>query len=72
MGWVCVWRELMIDTLVLFVEYTGDSTASNSLPLAYQLLANIQLARARKAPKIILENARELPSFTPDLPFSFS
>ncbi|THU95501.1 RNA polymerase II-associated protein [Dendrothele bispora CBS 962.96] len=35
----------------------NDSTAS--LPPVYSMLANIQIAHARKAPKLVLQNARE-------------
>ncbi len=36
-----------------------SSGATSSLPPIYMLLANIQIARARDAPKVLLPDARE-------------
>lgn len=41
-------------------EYQDDYNSRRKRAPVHQLLANIQLARSRKAPKIIIENAREL------------
>lgn len=44
----------------LHVEFTDTGRQGELAPL-YLLLANIQMTRARRAPKLILENARGLP-----------
>ncbi|TFK54552.1 RNA polymerase II-associated protein [Heliocybe sulcata] len=41
------------------VESFSNNGATASLPPVYSLLANIQIARARNAPKVILPNARQ-------------
>ncbi|KZT29077.1 TPR-like protein [Neolentinus lepideus HHB14362 ss-1] len=41
------------------VESFNDNGVTASLPPVYSLLANIQIARARNAPKVILPNARQ-------------
>jgi len=43
------------------------NASAASLPPVYSMLANIQIAHARKAPKLVLQNAR--PSFHGYLPY---
>ncbi|KAJ2930254.1 hypothetical protein H1R20_g6829, partial [Candolleomyces eurysporus] len=48
--------ERIAQTAIETMQYTGASTA---LPPVYALLANIQMARARRAPKLILPDAQQ-------------
>ncbi|KAI0786580.1 RNA polymerase II-associated protein [Abortiporus biennis] len=57
------WRKGLLDTAERLAQAAVESFQANgmtaSLPPIYSLLANIQLERARKAPKIILPDARQ-------------
>ncbi|EPQ57686.1 hypothetical protein GLOTRDRAFT_127515 [Gloeophyllum trabeum ATCC 11539] len=57
------WRKGYLDAAEKIgqaaVESFRDHGATSSLPPVYSLLANVQIARARNAPKIILPHARQ-------------
>ncbi|KAI5118232.1 hypothetical protein M0805_008868 [Coniferiporia weirii] len=57
------WKKGLLEAAQNCAESAVDmfkrAHMTSSLPPVYQLLANIQLSRARKAPKIVLENARQ-------------
>ncbi|THH04202.1 hypothetical protein EW145_g5695 [Phellinidium pouzarii] len=57
------WKKGLLESAQQCAESAIDlfktSQMTSSLPPIYQLLANIQLARARKAPKMILDNPRQ-------------
>ena len=56
--YVFSFTQLCNRSIGLFLDYTSTGQQAVLSPV-YHLLANIQLARARKAPKIHLDSARE-------------
>lgn len=58
--YVCMGADSDVD--VFFVALTANGTTAQSPPI-YALLANIQIAHAQKAPKVVLPDARRSPPY---------